>query len=222
VPKYFILLTRPEGVERAAFQQATLEAAPRWLECTPGTRRLVVNLVDVEPPAGAPESPYDVAIEGSYDSADEFEDAYRQLPAFEQDALPRRCIVYQVRERVQLERERAWQLGERSPGVKVIYLVRRNEALSDAEAAQRWKEHAPLARKHHAGMAKYVQNAVLGSPSPDAPLVHGIAELHFPTREDREQRMYDSAEGREALAADVTTLVAESLPLYTSEYVLRD
>ncbi len=53
-----------------------------------------------------------------------------------------------------------------------------------------------------------------------APLVHGIAELHFPTREDLEQRMYDSAAGRAAIAADTATLVAEATPLYTSEYIL--
>lgn len=218
--KYYLLLRRPAGEERATFQhRLRAEIASRWLEQAPWTRRLIVNLVDVAPPPGATagEPPYDVAIEGWYESPEDFQDAYLRLPLDEQ---PARCAVYQVRERIQLDGEQGRPLGERSPGVKVIYLVRRNAALSDAEAKQRWKEHAPLAKQHHAGMSRYVQNAVLQPLSLDAPVVHGIAELHFPTREDLEQRMYGSEEGRAAIAADTATLVAESTPLYTSEYVL--
>jgi hypothetical protein len=70
-------------------------------------------------------------------------------------------------------------------------------------------------------MRRYVQNGVIDCLSAGAPVVNGIAELHFPTLADLEERMYDSEAGRAAIAADVSTLVAESAALYTSEYVLR-
>jgi hypothetical protein len=221
VLKYYLLLARPAGEERAAFQERFLRhSAPDWLAAAPWTRRLIVNLVDEPPPVGAPadEPPCDTAVEGWYESGEDFQDAYLRLPLDEPRCT---CTIYLVRERIQLDREQRWPCGERSPGVKVIYLVRRNEALSDAEARQRWREHAPLAKQHHAGMVKYVQNAVVQPLSLSAPVVHGIAELHFPTRQDLEQRMYGSAEGRAAIAADTATLVAESTPLYASEYILK-
>jgi EthD domain len=104
---------------------------------------------------------------------------------------------------------------------KTIYLVRRREEIDDREAKRRWQEHASLARQHHVGMSRYVQNGVIAALTPGAPVVHGIAELSFPTREDLEKRMYGSVEGRQAIASDAAGLVAEATPLYTSEYILR-
>jgi hypothetical protein len=128
--------------------------------------------------------------------------------------------VYQVSERVQLEGSGRGGPGQ-TPGVKAIYLVRRHADLSDQEAKQRWKEHAPLARQHHVGMDRYVQNGVIRALTPDAPIVNGIAELHFPTLDDLVQRMYGSKEGREAISRDAAGLVAESTVLYTTEHILR-
>ena len=70
-------------------------------------------------------------------------------------------------------------------------------------------------------MSKYVQNGVREPLTPDAPVVHGFAELHFGSIEDLEQRMYDSEAGRAAIKAEANQLVGEVTPLFTSEYIIR-
>lgn len=223
MPKY-IAVSRCKGDDRPNSRAALLrELAPLKLEHWAGLRRYVVNLVDVAPSFsdGSP-APYDIVEEAWFetgnDQAAAFESAVVNRTA---NALIAQTYVYQVSERVQLDDMRPPRVGERSPGVKAIYLVRRNEQLNDQEAMQRWREHAPLAKAHHAGMSRYVQNGVIVALTQGAPVVNGIAELHFPTQEDLDHRIYDSERGRAAIRADVSTLLAESVALYTSEYVLR-
>lgn len=211
--------------DRTAFRQWFLEGyALEMLAELPGLNRLVVNIVDVEPalPAPASRALYDAVAECWFDTAGHYmaavEGSRLRGDLEEQGA---RFHVYLVRERVQLDDGLAPPPGERSPGAKAIYLSRRLEGLSDEEAKARWRQHAPLAVKHHAGMRKYVQNGVVSALTPGSPVVHGIAELHFPTLQDLEQRMYESEAGREAIREDVAGLVAESSALFCSEYVLR-
>ena len=106
---------------------------------------------------------------------------------------------------------RRWVVEERVqwgadvvPGLTRAVFVRRVPSLTRAAFADHWSDrHAPLARVHHPGMARYVQNVVLsGDDESD-----GIAELGFPTREDLEQRMYDSDEGRRVIGEDVARFI---------------
>jgi len=220
----FITLVRFAFVDRESARERFLEDALRRAVLFPSPSRYTVNIADVTPAAASEPPRYDVVEECAFDSNSDFAAWGRAVAA----GLPvnlaesiEACFSYHVSERVQLDDGRAPIPGERSPGVKAIYIVRRNAALSDAEAKQRWKEHAPVAREHHVGMRRYVQNGVIDCLSAGAPIVNGIAELHFPTLADLEERMYDSEAGRAAVAADVSTLVAESAALYTSEYVLK-
>jgi uncharacterized protein (TIGR02118 family) len=115
-------------------------------------------------------------------------------------ALPPGADAYRVEERVLWDRD--------SSVVTRISFVQRAERLSHDEFARHWAAvHAPLARVHHPGLARYVQNVVVEKLTPDAPDVDGIAELGFASLEDFRERMYDSDEGREVIAADVRRFI---------------
>ncbi len=224
--KLIAVLAAPASSEPAAFQRRLLDGLPRRLAASPAPLRCVLNLVDVPAPAGksSTATPYAAVIELWFETF-EFNDGWDGFAGWRMgtDGFPSAAAahVYHVKEVVQLDDAEPRPLGRRAAGVKAIYLVRRHAALSDAEARQRWREHAPLARTHHAGMLRYVQNGVITALTPGAPLIHGIAELRFPTYDDFERRMFDSAAGRAAIAADAGGLVAEAVPLFCGEYVLR-
>jgi hypothetical protein len=213
--KLIALIAHPTGVDRAAFQRSVRERAAA---APPAVAGLTVNVVDLEGP-GRPAAPprWDAVLELWLAEAGLDPNVLAAALAGDSAAVH----LYHVVERVQLDHTRTWALGERSPGVKAIYATRRPEGLDAREAARLWREHAPLARRHHTGMSRYVQNGVIEALTPDAPVVHGFAVLHFPTLSDLEERMYDSAEGRRAIAADAARLVAEAIPLFTGEYILR-
>ena len=118
------------------------------------------------------------------------------------DGVP--MTAYLVDERVQWDYERDWPVGEPSPGVKQLSFVRRLPPLTREEFAAHWNDvHAPLARIHHPGIWRYVQNVVVEPLTPDAPELDGVAELHFRTYDDLVHRMYDSDEGKALIRADV-------------------
>jgi hypothetical protein len=198
------------------------------VECLPGVASrmavaaeaegLVLDIAD-QRPAGSPEPPYAAVIEAWFRTVEDYLLARGHLaPALRN---PDAVVAYAVTERIQKEHQVTRRPGLATPGVKAVYLVRRLAQLSDNEARQRWRSHAAIAREHHTGMSRYVQNAVRQRLGPDAPVYHGIAVLHFPSIEDLEQHMYDSEEGRRKVQEDVQGLVAESLPLYTTELILR-
>jgi uncharacterized protein (TIGR02118 family) len=129
-------------------------------------------------------------------------------------ALPERLLgdlaaeAYLVDGRPQWDYERDWPDGVASPGLKRISFLRRVKALSRQQFGDHWTEaHAPLARRHHPGLWRYVQNVVERPLTPGAPDIDGIAELSFRTVEDMRDRMYDSTEGRETIAADVRRFI---------------
>lgn len=97
--------------------------------------------------------------------------------------------------------------GESSSGVVVFYFLRRREDLSQAEFVRRYRDHAPLAREHHPGVARYVQNYVVAA-SPGAPEWHAIAELHFRGDADLRARFYRDEQSPKLVAEDVTRFAA--------------
>jgi uncharacterized protein (TIGR02118 family) len=124
------------------------------------------------------------------------------IAVFLRDDVPRLdgLEAYRVDQRVQ------WDRGGAT--VARISFVRRAPGLTREEFARHWMEvHAPLARRHHPGICRYVQNVVVETLTPGAPEVDGIAELGFATLDDFRERMYDSPEGREIIAADVRTFL---------------
>ena len=118
----------------------------------------------------------------------------------EDAAVPEGAEAYRVDERVQWEGAR--------PAVTRISFVTRARGLSHEEFAHHWTQvHAPLARRHHPGICRYVQNVVVHKLTPGAPDVDGIAELGFASVHDFRERMYDSPEGKEIVAADVREFI---------------
>lgn len=90
-----------------------------------------------------------------------------------------------------------------TPGVVILYFVRRREDLDQAEFVSRYRDgHAPLARVHHPGIRRYVQNFVVESQE-GAPGWNAISELHFASEADFRDRFYRDAGSPAIIAADV-------------------
>lgn len=196
-----------------------LDAVAPVILATTALQALTVNAVDLHVREMPAPPPYAVVTELWFPTLDDYAIASASWRG--PNARLASVIAYDVSERVEKDHPRTWPAGSASPGVKAIYLVRRREELSDGEARRRWSSHAGTAREHHVGMSRYVQNGVRRALTADAPVLHGIAMLHFPTVDDLEQRMYGSEEGRRALQRDVEGLVAEAIPLYTTEHILK-
>lgn len=93
--------------------------------------------------------------------------------------------------------------GDASRGVAVFYFLRRREDLPREEFVRRYREgHAPLARKHHPGIARYVQRFVL-TCTEGAPRWHAIAALHFRSDDDFRERFYRDETSPGVIARDV-------------------
>ncbi|MBV9664903.1 MAG: EthD domain-containing protein [Actinobacteria bacterium] len=93
-------------------------------------------------------------------------------------------------------------------GVKRVVFINRLPTIGRNQFARHWADgHAPLARKHHPALWRYVQNVVVAPLTADAPDIDGIAELSFASVNDMHERMYDSDEGREIISADVATFI---------------
>ena len=113
-----------------------------------------------------------------------------------------RVTGYVVEERLQ------WDHGLPRSAVTRISFVRRRSGLTREQFADHWStEHAPLARRHHPALWRYVQNVVIEPLTPDTPEVDGIAELGFRTIDDLSTRMYDSPEGMAIIRADVLRFI---------------
>ena len=110
--------------------------------------------------------------------------------------VPADAEAYDVDERPQ------WDRGGET--LVRISFVRRAPGLSREEFADHWTNvHAPLARKHHPTLVRYVQNVVTDSVTTGAPEVDGIAELGFCSLRDVHERMYDSPAGADTIRRDI-------------------
>ena len=86
----------------------------------------------------------------------------------------------------------------------LTYLVKRRPDLSFVDFMAHYREkHAPLARVHHPGIARYVQNFL----PPGEGLVDAISELWFRSETDARTRFYRDDESRRVIAEDVRRFV---------------
>jgi uncharacterized protein (TIGR02118 family) len=99
------------------------------------------------------------------------------------------------------------ELGDAPNAVVLTYLVRRRADLSFAAFQSHYRErHAPLARIHHPGIARYVQNYVAPGAG-DPPPIDAISELWFKSEVDARTRFYRDDESRRVIAEDVRRFV---------------
>jgi uncharacterized protein (TIGR02118 family) len=153
--------------------------------------------------------------------------------AHDLDDVPARDLLHHVARHVDVWRiianerktaERVTEDGEPSPGVKMVSFMTRAEGLSHEQFVRHWTErHTPLALRHHVGLWNYTQNVVRRSYTPGGRGVDGIAELHFRTRDDFENRFFDSDEGRDAIRTDVKRFMTQgaSSAALVTEFILR-
>jgi hypothetical protein len=137
--------------------------------------------------------------------------------AHDLDDIPARDLLHQFARRVECWRvdvnhpklwERTWPDGEPAPGVRMVSLVQRRPDLTHQQFVRHWTEvHAGLANTHHVGMWSYTQNVVRRAYTPGGGRIDGIAELHFRTREDFDERFYDDDEGRRIIRDDVKKFI---------------
>ncbi len=111
---------------------------------------------------------------------------------------PHTSALYRVREVLHWD-----ELGPGADAVVLTYLVRRRADLSFAAFEQHYRErHAPLARVHHPGIARYVQNYVeprAGEPAE----FDAISELWFRSEEEARTRFYRDDDSRRVITEDV-------------------
>ncbi len=241
--KVMSLIAADPNSDRAAFRDRFLhQHAQHVLWHCPRIRRYVVDLVDVDakvvfrgkttpPHRELHPPPFDVITEMWFDSFDDFKDpnrlydtpAGRELIQDELAAMGARSYHYLISPVVQWDRNPPAVIGQRSPGVKSMFISRRYENLDIKAAEKAWREHRIAAVKYHNYATRYVQNGVIAALTPDAPVWHGCAELFYPTLEDLEQRFVGGTEeGEVEIAKDAARFVEDSYPLFTSEYVLRE
>jgi uncharacterized protein (TIGR02118 family) len=113
-------------------------------------------------------------------------------------AWPAEAMVWEVDERAQ------WDDADRAPGVKFVSFLHRRPTLTRAQFGDHWSQrHAPLARKHHPAIVRYVQNVVVAPITDDTPEIDGVAELSYVSVDDMKARQYDSDEGKRIITEDV-------------------
>jgi uncharacterized protein (TIGR02118 family) len=225
MPKLVFLCRRRPDVSHATYVERVLGGhVPLALAHHPTMRGYVVNVVEGRR-AGADE--LDSIAELSFDSMDDFRDRLYDSPAGRQ-AIERdvagflgHAAAYATTEHVQKAPAAEPPLGTRSPGVKIVGLVRRPDGMSHDAFVDHWlHRHVPLALAHHPGLHKYVTN-VVDARLGDAPDWDGIAELHFPSIEAMRTRFFDSPEGERIIREDMPRFIGSTWGYDVAEYVQK-
>lgn len=197
---------------------------PLALRHHPTMRKYVVNLVEGLR-AGA--EALDSIGELSFDALDDFRDRLydsddgRRIIEADVGGFMGGAHAYVTREHVQKGPVTTAPLGTRSPGVKIVGLVRRPDGMTHDAFVEHWLErHVPLALRHHPGLHKYVTN-VVETRLADAPAWDGIAELHFPSREAMQTGFSDSPDGERIIREDMRRFIGTTWGYDVAEYVQR-
>jgi uncharacterized protein (TIGR02118 family) len=220
----FLCVRRPDLTHERYAELLLRGHVPIALRHHPTMRKYVVNVVEGLR-AGA--APLDSIGELSFDSLDDFRerlydsDEGRRIVEHDVAGFMGGAHAYVTREHVQKADAPAVATGERSPGVKIVGLVRRADGMSHDAFVDHWlHRHVPLALRHHPGLHKYVTNVVetrLG----DAPEWDGIAELHFPSHDAMRTRFFDSADGERIIREDMTRFIGRTWGYDVAEHVER-
>lgn len=231
--KLIFFVRRAPHLDRAEFQRRYLDGHCQLVrEHFSRLRRYVVNLVDLEWEARAEDAlaAADAIAEMWFDSVGDFTDRARRYDsaeaaiAIEEDAseLFGGVTAYRVEECVQRDYERSWPDGEPSPGVKLVYPVRRAAALSREQFVQHWQgKHVPLVLRYMRGISRYATNVVV-EPMGHAPEIDGIVELHYLDPDALKGPRYNAPAAEALVAEDVAQFLTPArVAIRTREHILR-
>lgn len=102
--------------------------------------------------------------------------------------------------------------------LKILFWARRKADLSPEEFRQYWVEvHAPLARDSLQGLRRYEVNIVTGATRGE-PLVDGMAELYFDSRDAFRQAF--AASGGRAVLDDLPKFTGENGTMFAEEHTI--
>jgi hypothetical protein len=231
-------LYRREGLSHAEFvDYYTTVHAPLAVECHPLLRRYAVHPThptDALFSAASGREPTPFKCDGVtswwFENAEDFNDRKRLFASAEAqkrvEADEKKCFSrlngYFVDEYVHWDYERDWPDRTTSPGIKMIYLVKRKAGLTREEFRKRYLEHAAVAREHHPGIWRYVQNFVTGDVTQAAPEIDAIAELHFRSEDDFHNKFYRDKKSPRVIAEDVDRFMVagDATALTTTEILI--
>lgn len=222
---YMLFLRASRGRSGKDFQEWYLDSfAPRLQRSQAALGRHVVNLAEQGPEelrlsydSTDPADRYDVVAEMSW-REHRFAAALKSIQA---QLNPWADIqhAYRVSGAVILDRE--GPSAEALPGYKLLRELQFYEDMSDTTVRRCWMHHAKLALKVHVGMSRYVQHWVEEQLTNHTPVIRGISELYFPTREELVLGYYESARGREEVVHDTAHFIERRLPrVYSRELVI--
>jgi uncharacterized protein (TIGR02118 family) len=158
-------------------------------------------------------SPYDGITALYFRELDEFLNYYTSQQENEhlraqEERLLSETHVYHLEEVIHWDNLKSRTAGVPSPGFKIIPFSCRNPHFSKEEFDEHYRNvHSALAREHHPGIGRYVQNFVQAPLSAMAPEIDAFAELHFPTFEDYRDRFYARAESTKIIGRDLVSFV---------------
>ena len=93
-------------------------------------------------------------------------------------------------------------------GVVMVSAMHRAADITHEQFDHHWRErHAPLALRHHPGMAAYQQNVVEQVLTQNTPAWDGVAVLYFDSPDDLANRLYNDEEGQRVIMQDVARFV---------------
>jgi uncharacterized protein (TIGR02118 family) len=223
----FLCRRRPE-ITHEQYAAFVLEGhAPLALKHHPTLLRYVINVVEGSP-AGAPEldslpALYFASLEDFrerlYDSPEGQEIIRRDVARF----MTGGADTYATTEYVQRKfSPPSAPLGQRSPGSKEIWLLKRRGGMSRQAFLDHWLHvHAPLALASHPGLAQYVVSVVEARLSESGERWDGFAELHFAEGAAARAPGAESGRARSRFEVDLAGFVGQSLVYPVSEWVQK-
>ena len=110
--------------------------------------------------------------------------------------------AWRVDEQVAWDYDRDWPDGTVSPGVKQISFVGKRPDITDEQFAERYRAHVDVARVHHSGVWKYVQNIVSRRSGNGTSTIGAISEFWFRSVDDLVNRYYTFDDSSAVTRAD--------------------
>jgi uncharacterized protein (TIGR02118 family) len=156
-------------------------------------------------------STYDGITSLYFKELDEFLNYYSSHKENEQLMIQEEKLIgetygYILEEVVHWDNIKARKEGATSPGLKIIPFSCRGSQISQKEFNEHYRKvHSFLAREHHPGIGRYVQNFVQITLTADTPEIDAFAELYFPSFEDYRDRFYARPESPKIIGKDVVS-----------------